>query len=200
MGTITSRDPGKKYDRIPSQLVIMIGCLLIGIVLVGCNKSDNDADISANAGFDACALLAEADPQSILGEPIGDADRTQHDMFQKVKPPGVTISHCSFSPAKSSGFKSVSLLIKHIDKYENPKTARAFIDTQQLDFGDFKFESYEVPDLGDVAVRLESPDTFQLWVFWKKHYQMNVSILEIEDNNVALQGARKIAQIVLNKL
>jgi hypothetical protein len=178
----------------------MIGCLLIIIVLVGCSKSDDNTEVSANKEFDACALLAEADPQSILGEPVGDADRTQHDRLQKAKAPGVTISQCSFYSAKGSSYKSLNLLIKYIDKYENPKTAKAFLDTQQLDFGDFKFEPHEISDLGDVAVSLESSGTFQLWVFWKKNYQMNVSINEVEDNNMALKGSKKVAQIVLNKL
>ena len=194
------RDPGNKYIHFPGQLVVMIGYLLMITILVGCSKSNDTAEVSANIEFDACALLTEADPESILGEPVGDADRAQHDRLQKVKSPGVTISHCSFYPATGSSFKSVNLLIKYIDKHENPKTANAFIDTQKLDFGDFKFEPHEISNLGDVAVSLESPGTFQLWVFWKKHYQMNVSINELEDNDVALQGSRKIAQIVMNKL
>jgi len=200
MTRIVRRYTEKQYACLPDLLLKTIGCLLIVIVLSACSHSDNDSDIAADMEFDACALLSEAGPAVILGGPVGDADHTQNDRLQKMKPAGVKMSHCGFSLAKSGSYKSVTLLIKYVDNYKNPQTAKAFIDTKQLDFGDFKFEPHEVPDLGDVAVWINSPGSAQLWVFWKKHYRMSISITDIEDDAAALQWARAAALIVLHKL
>ncbi len=150
--------------------------------------------------FDACALLAEADPANLLGEEVGEPDRKTHDLLQKVKAKSVTISHCGFTGKKSGLFKFVSLMVKHVGKVENPKTAKAFLETQQKQFEGIEMKAEKVPGLGDVAVKMTMPKSFQLWVFWNKHYQMNIILNGLKDDEVALERTRAVAQHVMSKL
>ena len=150
--------------------------------------------LAAETNLDACSLLKESNPESVLGEPVGEA----LPLLQQSNA-DVIVSQCSYS-AKSSLYKSISLLVKYVYKFENPKNSKAFVESQQLDFGDFKFEPHEVTGLGDVAVSLAAPGTFQLWVFWKKHYQMSVVLDGFDDRNEALKRTKEVARIVLNKL
>jgi len=160
--------------------------------LAGCGSSQEENKGSVK--LDACAMLSELNPAEILGEPVGEQHSTlnQHDS-------DMAVSQCSVSVTGAS-YKSISLLLKYYRKFDNPKSARDFLGSQELNYAGVKFTPHEVSDLGDVAVSLSTPGGFQLWVFWKKHYRMNISLTEFGDQDLALEKARAVARMVMSKL
>ncbi|MFQ5706965.1 MAG: hypothetical protein ACE5HO_05910 [bacterium] len=159
---------------------------------VGCGSSQDENKGSVE--LDACSLLAAANPESILGEPVGEPHSTlqQHDA-------DMAVSRCGVA-AQSSYLRTLSLQVNYYRKYDNPKTVNDFLGSQNLNYAGVKFTPHEVSGLGDLAVSLSSPGSFQLWVFWKKHYRMNISLTEFGDQALALEKARAVAQQVMSKL
>ncbi len=180
-----------------------MACLLTGLLLAACGKSEDGSQTKSaattNVKLDACGLLAGADPAALLGEAVGEAERTTHDLLQKTKAAGVTIAHCSFS-AKSSIYKGATLMLKHVANQENPVNGAAFVDSQTKLAQEFEIKAEEISGIGDVAVKVQMPGSFQLWVFWKKHYQLNAQIMGMEDEAKAFEAAKTIARHVLSKI
>jgi len=171
-----------------------VGLLLIAMAFTMLSCGSGKDGQTGNVELDACALLSELNPAEILGDPVGEPHSVlnQHDA-------DMAVSQCSVSVTGTS-YKSISLLLKYYRKFDNPKTAKDFLGTQNLNYAGVKFTPHEISGLGDVAVSLTSPGGFQLWVFWKKHYRMNISLTEIGDENLALQKARAAALVVMSKL
>lgn len=176
------------------RLMLLTGLLLITAVFITLNCGAGKEEQTGSVELDACVLLSEINPAVIMGEPVGEPHSTlqQHDA-------DMAVSQCGVS-ARDSYLKTMSLLVKYYRKYDNPKTAKDFISTQEVDYGDFKLTAQEVPGLGDVAVSLSGPGSFQVWVFWKKHYRMNISLTEFGDQALALEKTRIVARYVIDKL
>jgi len=184
----------RTMKRLLPPLTLATGLLLIAPALTTLNCGSDKEKQTGSVELDACALLAEINPAEILGEPVEAAHSIlqQHDADSAVSMCGVS--------AKGSGLKSVSLLVKYYRNSENPKTAEAFVGTKQLDYGGEKLTPKEISGLGDMAVSLQGSGVFQLWVFWKKHYRMSISLTEFDDQALASEKARLIARHVMDKL
>ena len=179
--------------------------MLIWVFFAGCSKSDDNAvkstGVSNNLEFDACALLAKSDPSSILGEEAREPNRTTDDLLQSYNTKNFRNSHCAISGKKSGLYKSIFLTVIYAGNKENPKTAKdAFNDKQKKENEELEIETEEVPGLGDVAVKGTGTESFHLWVFWKKHYQMNVMLNGMENQEIALEKAKAVAQLIMSEL
>jgi len=174
--------------------LLPVGLLLVAMAFTMFSCGSGKGGQTGSVELDACALLSELNPAEILGEPVGEPHSTlqQHGADMAVSQCGVSVT--------GSSYKSISLLLKYYRKFDNPKTAKDFLGSQDLNYAGVKFKPHEVSGLGDVAVSLSSPGSFQLWVFWKKHYRMDISLTEFGDQDVALEKARAVVQYVMSKL
>lgn len=181
--------PAKHFAHLPP-----VGLLLVAVAfaVLGCGSGKDEQ--TGSVELNACAILSELHPAEILGEPAGEPHSVlnQHDA-------DMAVSQCSVS-VTSASYKSLSLLLKYYRKFDNPETAKDFLGSQNLEYAGVKFTPHEISGLGDVAVSLSSPGGFQLWVFWKKHYRMNISLTEFDDSSVALEIAQSVAEKVMEKL
>ena len=170
-------------------LVPLVLGLIFSALIAGCSSCESGPKGGA---IDACALLAEVNPEALLGEPVKKAKKIidQHNADSDVSMCGVS--------ARGPGLKSVSLHVMYAKNYTNPKTAAEYLEGK--DFGSVGMKPREIHGPGDVALSFSTPGVLMLQVFWKKHYRMKVSFTGLGDNARTLEKAKSVARHVMDKL
>jgi len=174
--------------------VLQLAPFVLGLILTGFITACGSGDGGPKGGaIDACALLEDVHPETLLGGPVDEGKKIvdRHDAE-------ATISMCGYS-ARGPGLKSVSLHVMYAGNHNNPKTAAEYLEGK--DFGSVGMKKpTEVHGLGDVALSTSMPGGILLQVFWKKHYQMKVSLSGMSDPAQALEKAKQVARHVMERL
>lgn len=180
---------GRLKNTYLSFAVLSLVLLLIGLI-ASCGSSGNEPQLKGE--LNACTLLAGIDPETLLGEPVGEPKESIHQ-----KDAHSSVSRCGYS-AKNNWKKTFSLQVRYVPDSTNPKSIPVPLESQ--DIGDLKLESKAIRGLGDAAVSLSGAGSMQLRVYWNNHYRMIVVITGLGDHARTLEKATSVARHVINKL
>lgn len=186
------------YRRVFESAALCLAALL----LAACGEPDAPAAApgAGNTGaLDACLLLANADPGTVLGEAVDEARK-----ILQTKSDDLVASQCSIS-ATDHPQRSVSLLVRHSAGIKAPASRQAYIaqarSEDAMGAGEDLAQALEagrqIPGLGDLAL------TYELYgldlIVWRGGYELVITLTGFAGQD-AEQRAVTLAKAVLTQL
>jgi hypothetical protein len=191
--------------------------LLILIQVLACNsniQSDTHAndresgekEIAGKSGLNACSILEKSIYAEILGSPVDDGNEI---LSSGNSSQGTSVSQCSFHTTTGSPAYVSVMIRRDAKKNTNPTSLKTYqeimIKDDSFGMGEDLKKAIEkgqtIDDIGDIAFTyiMEGLGS-TLMVFWKTNYMMTVTINGLTDENKTLDGQKKIARAILEKL
>jgi hypothetical protein len=174
---------------------------LLAAILPGSGSSTSQpGGVSASGGqvgaaqgkFDACALVARAEVEALLGAQVKEP---QYGMENAGDATTATISECRYDPGSESSAKSATVFVRRSPVNDNTPSAIASVrDTVKEMAGT---DPQAVPGVGDTA--LWGGHRAGLHVFKGSNWYLIISVDGFDDA-VALEKAKTLAQKVLDQI